>query len=306
MTLAWRSGGWVLLWMVILACSGAHAQSTGGGPSVPREKPLVRVCTGPEGGNYQQAVFKLMAQAKERIRFELVDPTAGSLDNIDFLLDGKCDISPVQKDALLVRALKRPEVSNRITPMGTLYKETVHMVCNKQANVSRVTYLRDDKYPVAIGSAGGGSSITWDAFIAADNGYSKAPTRPISGIQAIEAAKLGGDVTCFLFTSALKSPSMMEADSVAEGKLELIAVDDGDFADAKDPKTNQPIYNYVYIPSGTYPHLQSGRVKSVQVDAIWAARTDFIDQNPRVYEELLRAKNRAAPDILAMVGQTAQ
>lgn len=301
----WRSGGWVLVWLVILASSaGTKAQSTGGGPSEP-EKPLVRVCTGPEGGNYQQAVYKLIAQAKARVRFELVDPTAGSLDNIDNLLDGKCDISPVQKDALLIRALKRPEVSNRITAMGTLYKETVHIACNKQANVGRVTYLRSSKYPVAIGSAGGGSSITWDAFIAADKGYSKAPTRPIGGIQAIEAAKLGGDVTCLLFTSALKSPSMMEADNVAEGKLELINVDDGDFADAKDPKTNQPIYNYVYIPTGTYPHLQSGRVRSVQVDAIWVARTDFIDQNPRVYEELLRAKNRAAPDILAMVGQTA-
>jgi TRAP-type uncharacterized transport system substrate-binding protein len=286
--------------LAVTFSGGAQAQNA------PNSKPTIKVCTGPAGGNYQQAVYKLVQQGKERLNMELVDPTNGSLDNIDNLLDGKCDMAPIQGDAWLVRAAKNPQLASTLEKMGPLYYETVHLICNKDAQIGRVTHLRDGKHKVAIGSAGGGSSITWDAFIAADKGYGNVPTVPLSGLRAIEKAKLGDEVSCVLFTAALKSPSMKEADSVSEGKLELIAVDDGDFDGAKDPKTKKPIYNYVDIPSGTYPHLQSGRVHSVEVQAIWIVRTDWIDKNQRAYDELLRAKERAQPDIRQMVGQVAQ
>ena len=267
------------------------------------DKPTLRICTGPEGGNYQRAARIVGQLLRGSMTVEYIDPTPGSIGNLDKLVAGDCDVAPVQKDAILVYSNKHPNQATKFEQAGTLYDELVHLMCNKGAKVGRVTDLRSGNHKLAIGSLESGSAVTRDSFVAADKGYEKAPISTAGGIRAIEQAKIGTDVKCVLFTSALNSKTIREADQFSEGKLELIRVNDGDFDTAKDPASKKPIYSYVKIPSGTYPNLQSGSVSTVAVEAIWAIRTDFADSKPKQYEAFIRGKNMAAPEILKLVGQ---
>lgn len=265
------------------------------------QKPTINVCTGPDGGNYQRAVIEVMKQAKDRIDIKTID-SRGSIDNLDKLASGACDIAPIQNDAMIVYKRKYAKDAGNLEKAGTLYKEYVHLICNRKSGISRVTDLMGNKYRIAIGPGGSGSAVTWDSFILADKRYGDAPTVPLSGLRALEKVKMGDEVACMLFTAALNSGFVLTNVNDAGEYIHLIKTDDGDFANAKDDR-GVAIYNYETIPNKTYPKLQDGSVKTVAVDALWVARSAFIDEKERVYNWFLESKNRASPEIKKIVGQ---
>lgn len=278
------------------------AYSGGGGPM---SKPSVTLCTGPAGGNYERAAVEVVVQARDRLDVHLIE-TRGSVDNLDKLAAGECDAAPVQADALKVYKARYAKDYGKLERMGPLYREYVHLVCNKKAGVSRVTELRSGKHVVAIGPSGSGSAVTWDGFGLADKGYLKAPTVPLAGPRALEKVKDGTEVQCMVFTAALNSPFVSGAVNDASDYVKLVEANDGDFDTSKDEK-GQPLYAYVDIPSGTYSKLQSAffgsSVATVAVEAVWVVRAAWIDANEKPYDWLIAAKNKATPAIKKLVNQ---
>ncbi len=66
------------------------------------------------------------------------------------------------------------------------------------------------------------------------------------------------------------------------GKLRLVTLDDWDFNDKQDEHGNS-IYNFVKIPSKTYPSLQKGwfwgrDVETLAVTAVLVLRNDWVKQ----------------------------
>jgi len=265
------------------------------------QKPSINVCTGPEGGNYQKAVFEVLKQAKERMDVKPID-SKGSIDSLDKLASGACDIAPIQNDAMKVYKQKYAKDAGNLEKAGTLYKEYVHLVCNRKSGIGRVTDLMGNKYRIAIGPGGSGSSVTWDSFILADKRYGEAPTVPLAGLRALEKVKMGDEVACMIFTAALNSAFVTTNMSEAGDYVHLIKANDGDFDTAKDER-GVSIYTYDTIPTKTYPKLQDGSVRTVVVDALWVARGQFIDEKEKLYNWFLEAKNKASPEIRKMVGQ---
>lgn len=281
----------------------AHAQK----PDAISDLPTVKICTGAVDGNYHFSGSQILTQARGVLNVVLV-PTAGSMENLDKLDAGACDATIAQSDALGVWRAKNSSSSLNIEVSTVLYMETVHLICNSSAKLSKITGLTKDM-TVLTGPNGSGSQVTWASFILADpKTYADVPTLPIGGVRAANKVKQGDDATCMLFVSGLKANSINEANVIAQtvpGRMVLVPTNDSDLLKLRTPgKKGSLVYKEAVIPDGTYKGgLQpssswgSNSVDTVSVDAIFVANSKFIDAHPSEYDTLLRSVTRALPAI---------
>jgi TRAP-type uncharacterized transport system substrate-binding protein len=198
--------------------------------------------------------------------------------------------------------------SSMTLEVGTaLYPELLHLICNSEAGLSKITGLTKTT-PIMIGPNGSGTSVTWDSFVNSDpSRYGVVPTLPIGGIRALGRVKEGTEASCMLFVTGLKASSINEANVVAKsssGKLVLVPTNDSDLLKLKSPgKNGKVIYEEALIPSGTYPgglqpaSIMGSSVKTISVNALFVTNTDYIDAHPNDYDSLLRSVNRAIPAV---------
>lgn len=265
----------------------------------------MKLCTGGEQGNYFWAGNNIAKHSAGRVNIEVIS-SQGSMDNLERLMSNNCDAAFVQQDALLVYNNRNARALNNFERVGSLYKEYVHLVCNRDARIKRVTDL-NSKHTVAIGPLGSGSNVTWEGFVLADKKkYGQVKTSPITGMRALAAVRDGTDVQCMIFTAGLSSTYVKSDIQSAGDKVALIPADDSDFDNAVDPK-GKKIYTFHNIPGGTYPKLETGwlggKVSTVAVDAVFVISSSWIEKNERAFDYLMRGMNNALPEIRARVGQ---
>lgn len=267
----------------------------------------VRFCTGPEGGNYDFSGIQVKRQAQGAINVELVN-TKGSMDNLDRIATGTCDAAIVQSDAHGVYLKQHPGSVLNVERGRSLYPEYAHLVCNKEAGLSKITGLKKGM-TILVGPNGGGAAVSWDSFRMADpKRYGEVGTLPIGGKRGLGMVEDGKDATCLLYVAGLGASSMNDADDFAEksGHLVLVATNDSDVAALKDAK-GRPVYQDTTIPSGTYPRAFQTRsiggssVGAIAASAIVVSNMTFIDNNDAAYDKFLTAVNRALPAILEHV-----
>lgn len=267
----------------------------------------IRFCTGPEGGNYDFTGIQVAQQARGAVHVDLVR-TKGSMENLDDIVAGTCDAAIVQSDAHGVYLKQHPGSLLNIERGRVLYPEYVHLVCNKDAGLSKITGLRKGM-TVLVGPNGGGSAVTWDSFRLADpKTYGDIATLPIGGKRGLGLIDDGKDAQCMLYVAGLAATSMNEADAFAEtsGHLSLVPTDDSDVGKLKDPK-GRAVYDSTSIPSGTYPHAFQTRsvlgssVGAISASAIIVAAVPFIEQNDAIYDKFLTAVNHAMPAVMEHV-----
>lgn len=267
----------------------------------------VRFCTGADGGNYDFSGIQVKRQASGLVPVDLVQ-TKGSMDNLDRIANASCDAAIVQSDAYGVYMKQHNGAVLNVERGRVLYPEYVHLVCNKNAGLSKITGLKKGM-TLLVGPNGGGSSVTWDSFVLADpNRYGPVSTSPIGGKRGLGMVDDGTEATCMLYVAGLASQSMNEADDFAEksGHLDLVATDDSDVAKLKDNK-GRLVYEDLSIPGGTYPrsfqtrHLTGSSIGAIAPNAIVIANVAFIEANDTVYDKFLTAVNKAVPAILEHV-----
>lgn len=269
------------------------------------EKPKFRLCTGNSALNYYKAGHFLKKQAGN-VAVDVVE-TKGSIDNLDKMSAGECDGGFVQSDAMLVYSGKNAAAISGMERAGALYREQVHLLCNRKVfNESRMVKLTKD-HRVAVGPEGSGANTTWAGFVMADKKrYGPVATDTRSGERALAAVADGSDVTCMLVVTALNSAMFKQNAQALGDKVVLVGTDDRDMAHTKDAK-GKTIYEYGEIPADTYPKIQpSGTVygtkavPTVQLDAIFVANTSWINANEKAYDSLLAAFRNALPEITAL------
>jgi TRAP transporter TAXI family solute receptor len=272
-----------------------------------QSNPNIRFCSGPSGGNYEFSALEIAKQYNSAGKGKIeVFNTRGSIENLDALRDGKCDVAIVQNDALRVYN-KSNRNAQKVERLGKLYDEYVHFICNRKSKINRITQLTP-AITVAIGPQGSGSSVTWESFKQSDEKlYGPIPTVPFGGLKAVEKVADGTEAQCMVFTSALKSSYVVnDIDTIHGNNLVLADADDNDFDNAKD--NNQPIYQRDDIQYDTYSNLQKGlgtfgsrgKVSTVKVGAIIVSSSEFSD-NDQVYNAFVRSKNAAQASILKKV-----
>lgn len=273
------------------------------GNSAEAQTASMNLCTGGNAGNYYFSGSQIAGQAKGVVSVNVIE-TKGSIDNLTKIEAGECDAAIVQSDAYLVYKKEHPKSLLNLERVDTLYKEYVHLVCSREADIDGIKDLTADN-TVLIGPNGSGTMVTWTSFGLNDKSYTEIKTLPIGGTRAMTKVKDGSEAQCMLFVSGLNSSSMKEVDLQGDF-LKLVAVDDWDFNDTVDDK-GKKVYNFESIPGGTYDALQDGvfssAVDTITVDAVLVVKADWIDENPDVYEQFLKASLRAQPAIRERVGQ---
>ncbi len=292
--------------VLTVACTIASGRAIAQGrPPVPE----IKLCTGPEGGNYDFAGIQFKRQGQGVVNVRLPSAgTKGSMDNLELLASGACDVAIVQSDAYGVYMKQHQGASLNLERGRVLYPEYVHLICNTRAGLSKITGLKKGMV-ILTGPNGGGSSVTWESFKLADPArYGEIATLPIGGKRGLGLVDEGKDATCLIYVAGLASQIMQEADDFAEksGHLALVPTDDSDLPGVKDPK-GRPVYENQAIPSGTYPRafqtrsLMGSGIGAVTVQAIVVANVPFIEANEKTYDHFLAAVNKAMPAILEHV-----
>jgi uncharacterized protein len=264
-------------------------------------KPALRLCTGRTDGVYYFAANEIGRMATS-INVQ-PQATEGSLQNLRMLVDGQCDGAFVQHDAYRVFTQTDARAITQTERAMALYKETVHLLCNRNAKIGSITDLTS-KHTVAVGPDGSGAQTTWANFVAANKDkYGPVPLDPRAGIRALNAAADGNDVTCALIVSGLGSPLLKRDGQSLGDRLVLVPIEDSKLKALKDGK-NRQIYVDQEVGSDTYGSLMpSGRLwgnkalQTVGVEAIFIVNTKWIEANSSAYDSLLRSATSALPKI---------
>lgn len=285
----------------VLAGMGAMAVMSVADAQTKPGKPVFRLCTGNSQLNYFKAGHILKRQS-EAVTVDVIE-SKGSIDNLDKISAGECDGGFVQNDAMLVYSSKNAAAISGMERAGILYREQVHMLCNRKVDISRMVSLTKDN-TVAVGPDGGGGATTWAGFVMADKKrYGPVNTDSRSGQRALAAVADGSQIQCMLIVTALGAPLLNGDAQLLGDKMVLIGTDDRDMAKTVDAR-GKTIYEYGEIPADTYPKIQPGgtvygtkAVGTVQLDAIFVASSKWINDNDAAYDKLLRAFASARPEI---------
>ena len=265
-------------------------------------KPLFTLATASSGGNYTyfgNLLKREMPSVDVRIQ-----TTAGSLENMRLLADGKVDAAIVQSDAFEVFRKANPGTPFPASEQVALYPEVVQMIANRKSGIETVSDLKPNgEHLLFIGPEGSGTAMTWEGLCLQDKSYRKIKTRHASYANALLRVSEDPNAV-MLFVAGLNSDLLQRAENEARANksIRLVQVNDWDFNDATDHRGNR-IYQFVTIPAKTYPGLQKGfilgnDVESIAVSAILVVRTDWAKEyGPSVMDALSYAIMSGKPII---------
>ncbi len=268
------------------------------------ERVPLRMATASPTGNYHYFGTLLKKAAKDLD--VTLQTTAGSMDNLRLLLEGKVDAALVQSDAFEVfsRLNQGASIVSEQTP---LYKEAIQMIANRESGIKSVKDLDPDENTLYIGPKGSGVGMSWEGFCLEDEHYRKIPTKHASYEEALEIVQKDPNAV-MMYVSGLNSGLLRTAEKLAEenGDLRLVTVDDWDFNDARDSHGNR-IYTFTDIPSKVYPALQKGfifghDIETLAVDAVFVVRTKWVEKyGAEAMDELSFAVMEAQPEVVKRV-----
>ena len=218
----------------------------------------IRLCTGADSGNYFAAGDQIKKMAGAQVPVTVIE-TEGTIDNLERMLNlpaddpNACDAMIGQPDGPVYLSRTSPANVKKVKQVGSLHREYLHVLCNKESGVDDLGDLENDpdKYRIAIGQAGSGAWLIWQNLISEDEDYGAVPVSNEGGILAL-ASVSSGDATCMLVPAGLKNGTVMDADNNFGDTIALVGANDKDFDDATDIK-GRPLYEYAKIPGSVYP-----------------------------------------------------
>lgn len=246
-----------------IAAPVAHAQS----PAAPA-KPKVAFCTGQKDGKYEE-LGKTMQRYVRAATIEIVN-TEGTLDNLDRLAAGTCQIAVVQPDGL---SLFRRQSGKSLDAeyISKAHAEYVHLYCHKDADIDRITDLRGKKDAlVVLGPRGSGSWIFWSNLVAEDKSYEPVPTTTADTMKRAAATVESDPKACMVVISGLRSKSTNFLNDNYAPTLRLARADDRDLKAVKD-SAGKPLYSFADIPEDTYPAIKPNdrdEIETIAMEAV--------------------------------------
>ncbi len=258
-------------------------------PAARTNQPEMRLCTGSPSLRYYRTGTLISEQLRGIVNVN-IQPTSGSLDNLAKVMGGECDAALVQSDSFLAFQDQTPNASLRVENVGPIYLEYVHLLCNRESGISKISDLRNnERVRVAVGAPRSGVQATWFALVAKSQAYARVNTVPLAGDLALTRVINGRDAQCMLVVSGIGTEFMKKANELGKGRLVLVRFDDSAFKGITDANGRR-IYEEASIPSGTYSNLQDGwfssAVPTVAVRAEFILSMDWYERNQTTYGDL--------------------
>ena len=303
------SGIFLVLAMVLIACSGGDSsEETGGSPDTDSsgsdsEKPkFISILTGGTGGTYYPLGGSFANIISEETGIETNAETSGaSAENMTTLKDGNAEIAFSQTDiaayATEGKLMFEGGAIDNVQAIGTLYPETIQIVTTEKSGIKSVEDLKGKK--VSVGAPGSGTNpnaeqilevygLTFDDINKKDLSFDEST----AGIQdgTIDAA----------FVTAGTPTGAVEGLSATED-IVIVPIEQ-DKIDALIEK--YPYYVQDEVPKGTYSLAET--VPTVAVQSMLVVRDDLsedvvyditkaifenLDQVAHAKAELIKAEN---------------
>lgn len=274
--------------------------------------PTFRLCTASPEGNYHRFAQTVQQFAAQGVLVEIVN-TKGSMQNLEYLGNGRCDGAYVQRNAFTTYAERNPSGAYNFERISTPAVEFAHMICNRDSGVDDVGDLIGKS--LLIDEVGSGTEVTWHEFVSMDSNYSDVYTQSVGGMTALNRVATG-EADCMLFVASLNTTLLQRANGLGDNVV-LVPVNDWDFNDKKygngklfkgyqDP-SGESVYVFLDIPDDQYENIQDGflfsEVETLTVPVDMVASLDWRKDNPEAYESLLGAVIDAQPTIASLVSE---
>lgn len=203
-------------------------------------------------------------------------PTAGSLENIAGLRDGRLELAIVQTDAL-AQAVSGTGVfadagpDDGLRSVMSLYPEALTLVVRADAGVSRAEDLAGKR--IVLGQEGSGTRALTDAFVGAlgwtPDSFAATPDVPP---EALGQALCDGEIDGFFYTVGHPARVIQEATRSCDARLVPV---EGAAVDAL--VDSEPYYVAATIPGGLY-RGNAGPVATFGVGAVLATAAAVPDE----------------------------
>jgi len=259
--------------------------------------PELRVCVGSQSGAYYRVTEQVLGSSLGDTVNVVPVETVGSSQALEFLVDGKCDGTWVQRDSYwnYIEATKTNNLP--FVRVASPYKEAVHLICHASGpgKIDRLTEDHKVWFPKKSGAA-----ETWKNFIGEDAGYGEVQTvlnTPSMTVASNKEAllKVTDARSCMMYVAAPGATEFMKVveEMAVTRNLVMIDVSDGDLENTTDP-ADEDVYEYKEVDSSVYPNLarQNGMIfGSGDIDTLYV-RADFVianawkDANPGLYPSL--------------------
>ena len=253
---------------------------------LPKAPVTVTACGGDEDGGYAAALRKLGYK-----------PTVnkGSLDILEKIDAGACDVGMVQGDALLVYQ-RRPNpgpVKNGVIQIA--YREAALLICNEYTKIKTIADVKTG-VNVLVGPAEGGPNLTWDSLSVVFPNLKTASLNklgnPNSDRTLARLKSATEKVDCVFNVTAMGSNTIKAIDE-AGAKLDLIAIADKRIIGLQTSDGRKPYFEAT-VPAGTYKNLQTAvkgaAIPTVTVDALVIGNKDWMAKHPDEVKRIAAVK----------------
>lgn len=265
----------------LLVASSAHAQL-----QLPKPPMNVQACGGDEDGGYAAALRKLGYKPSVN---------KGSLDILEKIDSGVCDVGMVQGDALLIYQRRSNPGPVKHGVIQVAYREAALLICNEYTKIKTIADVKAGTN-VLVGPPEGGPALTWDSLSIIFPNLKSATLNklgnPNSDRTLARLRSATEKVDC-VFNVAAPAAATIKAFDDAGAKLDLIVIADKRIATLATSDGRKPYFDAT-IPAGTYKNLQSAvkgaAVATISVDALVIGNKDWMIKNPDEVKRIAAVK----------------
>lgn len=239
-------------WLVVALLAGCCAAPTG--PPVRR----LSIATGGTGGVYYPyggGIARVISAHIPGVE-ATAEVTAGSIDNLKLLADGRADLGFALADSLAEAVKGTGPFAERgpmpIRALAVLYANYTHLGTFATSGIERLADLKGRV--VSTGAAGSGTEIIASRILEAAGIDSTRDLRRRSlGVAQSADALKDGKIDAFFWSGGLPTAAVLDLATTARGGFRLIASDE--VLPALQARYGADVYQRLVIPRTAYPSL---------------------------------------------------
>ncbi|MFZ5953451.1 MAG: TAXI family TRAP transporter solute-binding subunit [Candidatus Rifleibacteriota bacterium] len=237
--------------------------ATGCGSSLGKQQ--YQLATGSKSGVYYpigEALDMILKSVHPNTSFNIVE-TAGSIENLKLLSEGKADLALVQNDIAYYAANGEAMFASGkiagLSGIATLFPEVVQIIVRKDTGIASLSDLEGKK--IAVGSQNSGTYYNAQQILSIAQVWAKIDQQFVGAAEAMQLMQ-ENKIDGFIFTSGMPNPSIVELAKKVE--ISLVPID--------SELVQKLVSEYsFYFPStieaNQYPG-QTSEISGVEINAI--------------------------------------
>ncbi|CAN1210853.1 TAXI family TRAP transporter solute-binding subunit [Tumidithrix helvetica PCC 7403] len=265
------------------------------GKNIPKRQFIT--LTGSKQGSYYKAAIELNELLKRSGLHLRVKESAGSLQNLQAIAEGKADLAFIQMDvAALQEESDRANGTNvigKIRIFAPVTNEVIHIITNKRSGIQSLKDLQGKR--VSFGPQESGTAVSAKAIYSVMGLKAELASQNIQFMDVRESIQKvnRGELDAAFFTASKGVPLLLELSPEDSNNLQLLSLSNDEFVPLEQTQAGFSLYAPVYIAAKTYPWQQE-ETSAISVFAFLVVRSNL---EPQMVYELAKLIYPKAADL---------